>query len=427
MEIDWSKISPEDFEELCWHLLEVNDFKNLQWFGKGGKDRGRDIEGYKVYSPFPNIQIFSKWIVQCKRYLVRAPNHSDLTDTISWAEAHNPEYLLFITTHVLSSDTRDWISETQRRTPFKILVMDRPLLESQLLKHFEQLKPYVPVEMQNEIIRYLPVEKSLIPVESGIVESRERHLHMKIMREQAIDPWINLLHGIRNGIAVVTGESVIESSSIGSVTVNHDISIKLPTDPDFKYSVWFLEHLSASYPKNYRNWKKLKKGFKNYLLEVKAFFETINRKLIAEVQNQTKLHIYNIRGKPPKKYFVPNYLTYIIYSDLKTESSIGKSYFKEAFKIERITDHVYHRETYNLSCGAYASLARGNKTELEKLTSLVLKMDNDPEVKKWIKKHELIKSQLNKDLSRFIQFLQKLSKIIENGGIINGTCEFCKA
>lgn len=425
MEINWSKISPIMFEEFCWHLLEVNNFNNIQWFGKSGKDRGRDIVCNKIYRPFPNIQLSTKWIVQCKRYIKRSPSPVDLTGTISWADAYNPDYLLFITTNVLSADSWDWIKERQANTRFKIFVMDRPLLESQLLKHFEQLKFYLPLEIRNEIMRYFPLEEISIHNDAKIIESQEPSLHMKILREQAIDPWINLLRGIQDGISVISGESVIESSPLGSVSVSHDISISLPADPDFEYSDSFLEHLSTDYPENYVNWKELKEGFKNYLIDVKAFFETIKRNLIVETQNQTTLDIYNIRGKPPKKYFVPNYLAYIIYSDVKTESSIKKRYFKETLKIEHVKDQLYNGETYNLTSGAYASLAHGNKTEVEKLKNIILKMENDTKLKKDIKKYILIKSELNEKLSLFIKFLEYLSKYIENGGVINGKCDYC--
>ncbi|GAI52325.1 unnamed protein product, partial [marine sediment metagenome] len=120
MEIDWSKISPENFEKFCWHLLEVYQFKNLEWFGKGGKDRSRDVVGNRIFEPFPNFIEVHKWIVQCKRYIAKAPSVSDIARTIEWAEADPPDYILFMITNVLSPDTRDWINEKQKAKRFKI-------------------------------------------------------------------------------------------------------------------------------------------------------------------------------------------------------------------------------------------------------------------------------------------------------------------
>jgi hypothetical protein len=40
---DWKRVSAEEFEKLCTELLELNGFENIQWYGSGGGDKGRDI------------------------------------------------------------------------------------------------------------------------------------------------------------------------------------------------------------------------------------------------------------------------------------------------------------------------------------------------------------------------------------------------
>ena len=46
--IDWKRVSAEEFEKLCTELLELNGFENIQWYGSGGGDKGRDIVATKI-------------------------------------------------------------------------------------------------------------------------------------------------------------------------------------------------------------------------------------------------------------------------------------------------------------------------------------------------------------------------------------------
>ena len=41
--MDWKSIDPHQFEHLCYLVLEANGFTQIEWFGKGGCDKGRDL------------------------------------------------------------------------------------------------------------------------------------------------------------------------------------------------------------------------------------------------------------------------------------------------------------------------------------------------------------------------------------------------
>jgi len=43
-DVNFDRLSPDDFEELCFDLLLRMGYKNLVW-RQGGADQGRDIEG----------------------------------------------------------------------------------------------------------------------------------------------------------------------------------------------------------------------------------------------------------------------------------------------------------------------------------------------------------------------------------------------
>ncbi len=97
---DWSLISPEQFEELCYDILNKNKslgFSNVNWFKGPSGQRGRDIEAEKVIINIPGKSRVEGWIIQCKHYLHQPVAVSDFSNTILWADHHNPEGILIMT------------------------------------------------------------------------------------------------------------------------------------------------------------------------------------------------------------------------------------------------------------------------------------------------------------------------------------------
>ena len=107
--IKWTDINPTRFEELCYELIEQNGFKNIEWLGKGGGDRGRDITAVKHEEPLSGIRRERRWIVQCKRYVKAAPTKIDVESFLVAAREHTPDAVLLIITNTLSANTKDWL------------------------------------------------------------------------------------------------------------------------------------------------------------------------------------------------------------------------------------------------------------------------------------------------------------------------------
>ncbi|MFX0139147.1 MAG: restriction endonuclease [Candidatus Hodarchaeota archaeon] len=137
MHINWGKISPEVFEKFCRKILLINGFSNIRWYGKSGGDRGRDLYAEKIENPLPNIIYMGKWIIQCKRFISRPPNISDLDKSISWSIAHKPDYLFFIITNTLTSDTKDWIEKRRKEVNFKIHIWEEQDIIDEIERHTE--------------------------------------------------------------------------------------------------------------------------------------------------------------------------------------------------------------------------------------------------------------------------------------------------
>jgi hypothetical protein len=414
MEIDWTKITPSQFEELCWHILFENGFQNLKWIGGSG-DRGRDILATKTEHPLSGIEIQSKWIIQCKKYS-HSPSPANLEADIVWAEGHRPDYFLIILTCTITSGTYDWLNQIQPRRTFKILVLDKPMLETQILKNFEALKAHFPEDVRNHIEKLVP-KKALAPSEEKTIFK-----HMDLLRKKAIDPWVKALRGMGEDRSFIAGDLSIEISSMGRVAVNQKIYKALPHDPEFDLSKAFLSHLRTGYAKQFENWNFLKREFHNYLLEVENFFNELMNKITAKIKENTDFEVYNLRGAPPDRFFVPNYLSYIIYSDLYSAVLFEKSHFKEMWKINKDDQK---ESLYYLSCGAFSRLASGDKEKVETILKIVHDIEEDQDSLGWMRLHLAKKKELDDNLSNFIEFLDDLSKQIENGKLIDGRCQYC--
>src|SRR6266700_1912434 len=99
---DWSQLTPAEFEQVCYRLLEAAGFKNLRWYGKAGGDKGRDIVGEKTEHPLPGTERLSHWVVQCKRYL---KGQTSKSGSRRWTA----------TTPSISTRGKKWISNANSR------------------------------------------------------------------------------------------------------------------------------------------------------------------------------------------------------------------------------------------------------------------------------------------------------------------------
>lgn len=144
MKLEWSKLTPENFEKFCSILLEKNGLRNIQWHGAGGSDRGRDILCEKVVEPLPGITQVEKWLVQCKRYTEKRISKTDLNAILTSAREHQPDNVLLIVTDTLNSALKDWLKKAQADFNFNILVWEELQLQRESFKHRKDLLELFP-------------------------------------------------------------------------------------------------------------------------------------------------------------------------------------------------------------------------------------------------------------------------------------------
>lgn len=143
--IKWNEIEPAQFEGLCYELLEQNGFTNLQWFGKSGGDRGRDIVAVKFEEPLSGIRKQRKWIIQCKRYIKSPPSKTEIEAFLASAREHSPDVVLLVVSNTLNAGTKDWLDAVRSEYRFEIYIWEEKDLERQIAIHRAKLRTEIKI------------------------------------------------------------------------------------------------------------------------------------------------------------------------------------------------------------------------------------------------------------------------------------------
>ena len=151
MTIDWNRISPDRFEQLCTDIIRSEGFYNIRRMGGSG-DRGRDILAQKQTQLFFGSKETQKWIVQCKRLVKTNLSIDDLSSELNKVRMHRIDYYLVILSNTLKPSLVDWIEGIRKDYTFKIIINDIDWLESQLKREPSLYKYYFENNQRNEQI-----------------------------------------------------------------------------------------------------------------------------------------------------------------------------------------------------------------------------------------------------------------------------------
>lgn len=100
-------LSPEQFENLTFDIVTALGLRNAVW-RTPGSDLGRDIEGEYFISDLSGQYQSQKWYVECKRY-ASSVDWPTVWNKIAYAENHNADILLFVTSSSLSPQAVDQV------------------------------------------------------------------------------------------------------------------------------------------------------------------------------------------------------------------------------------------------------------------------------------------------------------------------------
>ena len=113
--ISFDHLSPIEFENFCYDLLDAYGFVNLSWRKGTGTDAspaddGRDIECNLYRKDIDFTTVPETWFAECKRYKRGVPA-SELHTAITWADAEKPDVLLIIVSNFLSNSCKNLLEK----------------------------------------------------------------------------------------------------------------------------------------------------------------------------------------------------------------------------------------------------------------------------------------------------------------------------
>lgn len=138
--LDWNKVKPKQFEELCADILDSFDsMSNCVLTGATG-DEGRDIKAEEKVETITGVEV-RNWCVQCKHFPSRAVGRQDIEDLSKLHTRFKFDVYCIMTSGTFSPNAMRLLDAYDEQG-FKIICMDRRVLEKQIKKKTDLLKKF---------------------------------------------------------------------------------------------------------------------------------------------------------------------------------------------------------------------------------------------------------------------------------------------
>ncbi|CEG26024.1 hypothetical protein [Bacillus sp. B-jedd] len=126
--MNWKEVDHSHFEKFVHYTLSKINFRNRDWFGRGGGDKGRDVVAY-TYEELPfNMGYERKWIFQCKKWL-RFPSTTTLANEVDTASQHSPDFWVLVIPLNPTASQIEFLEFLEKSRPFKIITLPLAAIE----------------------------------------------------------------------------------------------------------------------------------------------------------------------------------------------------------------------------------------------------------------------------------------------------------
>lgn len=177
-DIDFRRLSADQFEELCYDLLVAAGFSNPEW-RRGGADMGRDLEATLTWhSPLVG-QVSERWAFECKNHRAGVRTE-EISSKIAWAKAIRASKLVIFTASYLTTNCRTYVELEQSQTATQILVVEGKRLKQLILRN--------PLLVEKYFLTY----------------------YQKALRQALLDYWVQRWYLSPEKIAALSCTSVLE-------------------------------------------------------------------------------------------------------------------------------------------------------------------------------------------------------------------------
>lgn len=173
-------------------------------------------------------------------------------------------------------------------------------------------------------------------------------------------------------------------------------------------SIALLEHLKTGYQEKWNSWKALDVLFSDLKQKYRDFFYKINQEM-------------NIIPQTSNSYLT-NRSSILVCIQLLNKLPVGEKR-KLKFEVKK------ERKQYHLSeigiAGELDIMLSDNLQDIEKGKEIINKVVNDEGNRIKAIEIDKLRDIINDKLELFKSYLHKLILIVEHGGLLKGTCEFC--
>jgi hypothetical protein len=164
-DIDFSMVSPAEFERLCFELLLKYGYKQVIW-RQGGGDNGRDIEGYYDFlNPISDNK--TKWFFECKHYTSGGVPPEHLNSKIAWADAEQPSFLVIFVSSYITTAARTWLEKIRPQKRYHIVVVEGEELKKRVIQFSDLIERYFAADRYVKLLLDIKKHWLLYKIEPG--------------------------------------------------------------------------------------------------------------------------------------------------------------------------------------------------------------------------------------------------------------------
>ena len=237
------------FEELCWELIDLEGFQNLEWRGDT-HDKGRDLQAdYILQEPASKTRT-EKWWFQCKRYS-NSINYSDMGDAFAHAETENIDVFVIMSSSTLTNTFQEMIDKWNRNKvkDFKTKNYNYKVIERLVKKHITEI---------TNLEKYFDLDRNIEKVREELSRKEQEQLEKAYELKEELEKRLESIESNPSALTTDSLQKTIDKceklfqSNLKNEAIN--LLSKLSNIEDFSNGIQFKIQLTLGNLYSKREW-----------------------------------------------------------------------------------------------------------------------------------------------------------------------------
>jgi len=189
------------FEELCWELIDLEGFQNLEWRGDT-HDKGRDLQADYIIQDPANKTRTEKWWFQCKRYS-SSINLSDMGNAFDHAESENIDVFVIMSTSTLTNTFQEMIEKWNEKKikPFQTLNYNYKSVEKLVKDHIQDI---------TNLEKYFDLNRDIEKVREELSRKEQQQIEEAYQLKEELDEKIDAIKSDPSNFNLNKLEGILE-------------------------------------------------------------------------------------------------------------------------------------------------------------------------------------------------------------------------